>query len=196
MDKLPFSFSEHQAAPPQHHVPRHAMPAYGHDDGRHHQHESVHQQPIAPQPVVQVLSPRGIEYVFLTITLFIGAFGLGASLIAMANDQFHFAVLVFPLVCLLVTIPIFSWLFLRLKQAELADPALRTDPSKRRTTQFTQVVAFIITLFTMIGLITLLMAKIAGEYKGGTAQLILNGLIILLIAGGILAYYWHDEHRA
>src|SRR3954466_2764200 len=37
---------------------------------------------LVPQPVVHVLSPRGVEYVFMTITLFGGALGLIIALIS------------------------------------------------------------------------------------------------------------------
>lgn len=207
MEQQPYSPPEYQPPPPPHsdrqphhgsHVPRHAMPHFEH--AGNHRSEAAHTPPTAPteiipRPVVHVLSPGGIEYVFLTITLFTGAFGLGWTLVAMINNQFRFEVLAFPLACLLVAAPVFSWIFLHLKQAELANPTLRLDASKRRVSQFAQVIAFIIALFTLVGFITALLAKVAGKYSGEMAPLILSAMVIFFIAGGILAYYWHDEHR-
>ena len=173
------------------------QPAIGHVS-RHEQHQAVPERPPAPQlmpqPVVQVLSPRGMEYVFLTICLFIGAFGLGWALIAMVNGNFGVPVLAFPLACMVVAVPVFGWLFLRLKQAELVNPALRADPSKRRTTQLTQIISFITAIFSLVGMITALTAKLAGDYDANAARIIATSLVIFCIAGGILAYYWYDEH--
>lgn len=150
--------------------------------------------PVEPQPVVHVLSPRGVEYVFLTIALFTAAIGLGSVLISLVNGEYGFDILAFPVATLLVSVPIFAWLFLRLKKAELVDPQLRRDPSKRRSTQFTQIVAFLVFFFTLIGFLTLLFMKMAGQYDASAVKLVLNTLVILLISGGLLFYYWRDEH--
>jgi hypothetical protein len=150
---------------------------------------------LIPQPVVQVLSPRGVEYVFLTIALFTGAIGLISALLALVNGKADFSVLAFPVAILLVTVPVFTWLFLRLKQAELTDPSLASDASKRRSTQFTQIVAFITCLFTLIGLVSAIFGKLSSNYNGSMVKVLLDVLVILLVAGGILAYYWADEHK-
>lgn len=146
-------------------------------------------------PVVQVLSPRGVEYVFLIITLFTGAIMLGALLISLINGQSGFSVLSYPLAGLIISLPVFSWLFLRLKKAELNDPSLKLDASKRRSTQFTQIVAFLVSFFTLIGFIGLLFATMGGDYKESLWKTILDVLVVELIAGGILFYYWRDEHQ-
>jgi hypothetical protein len=150
---------------------------------------------IVPQPVVKVLSPRGVEYVFLTIALFTGAIGLASALISLVNGKTDFSVLAFPAATLLVSVPVFAWLFLRLKKAELANPSLQLDPSKRRSTQFTQIFSFIVSFFTLIGCVSFIFAKMAGQYNGSILKVILDVLVILLVAGGILVYYWRDEHR-
>ena len=150
---------------------------------------------VVPQAVVRVLSPRGVEYVFLTIALLTGAIGLTSALISLVNGKTDFNVLEFPAATLLVSIPIFAWLFLRLKKAELLNPSLKLDPSKRRSTQFTQIVSFIITFFTLIGFVSIVFAKMAGQYGGSLVKVLLDVLVILLVVGGILVYYWRDEHR-
>jgi hypothetical protein len=149
-----------------------------------------------PQPVVRVLSPRGVEYVFMAIVLITGAIALAIALLAMVNGSFSFSVLQFPLALLLVSVPVFSWLFLRLKRAELLDPAARLDASKRRSTQFLQIVSFLICFFTLIGFLVTVFMKISGTYSGSIIKVILDVLVILLVAGGILFYYWTDEHKA
>jgi hypothetical protein len=161
-----------------------------------HETAATHQPPImAPQPVVNVLSSRGVEYVFMTITLFGGALGLAFGLLALVNGAILLPVLAVPAALLIVSVPIFARLFLRLKEAELRDPQLRLDPSKRRSTQFIQIVSFLVCFITLIGFVALLFAKVGGEYNGSLSAMILDPIIILAIAGGILGYYWHDEHR-
>lgn len=151
---------------------------------------------VQPQPVVQVLSPRGVEYVFLTIALFTGAFGLGAALIALVNGQTGFDVLSFPVSLMVVAVPVFAWLFLRLKKAELRDPSLALDASKRRSTQFIQIVTFLISFFTLISLVTIVLAKMAGEFDASIGKALLNVLVIEVLSTSILYYYWRDEHRS
>lgn len=151
---------------------------------------------MAPQPVVQVFSPHGIEYVFQTLSLLTGALGLLIVLLSLVNGETGFEVLGFPVAMLLVSLPLFAGLFLRLKNAELRNPALRLDASKRRTTQVVQIVTFLTCLFSMIALVAIIFAKIGGSYDGSIFKAFVNVLIILLVAGGILTYYWREEHRS
>jgi hypothetical protein len=151
--------------------------------------------PVAPVPVVQVLSPRGVEYVFLTINLFTAAVGLISVLLALVNGRTDFSVLVFPVTLLVVAVPLFALFFLRLKKAELQDPNLKLDASKRRSTQVTQVVAYLTSFIALITFVGTLFASVAGEYKGSVGKVALNALVFLVVAGGILAYYWWDEHK-
>jgi len=151
---------------------------------------------ITPQPVVKVLSPRGVEYVFLTVTLFTAAAGLISALIALVNGKTDFGVLEFPTAILVVSVPIFAWLFLRLKKAEVNNPSLRQEPSKRRSTQYIQIVSFVICLFTLIGMLTAIFSKMSGSFGSESLmKLILDAVVILAVLGGILLYYWRDEHR-
>jgi len=148
-----------------------------------------------PQAVVRVLSPRGVEYVFMTVALFTGAIGLATALLALVNGKTSFTVLYFPLSLLLVSVPVFSLFFLRLKQAEVDNPAAKYDPSKRRSTQFIQIISYLICFFTLIGLVAIIFDKVQGSYGGSIVKVILDVLVILLVAGGILFYYWNDEHK-
>jgi hypothetical protein len=186
---MPDPSSIYPPVPPTHHAPE--VPA----TGNFGLDEPAAANSVVPQPVVQVLSPRGVEYVFLTIALFTGAIGLISVLIALVNGKADFSVLAFPVAILLVTVPVFTWLFLRLKQAELNDPSLASDASKRRSTQFTQIIAFIVCLFTLIGLVSAIFGKLSSNYNGSMVKVLLDVLVILLVAGGILAYYWADEHK-
>ena len=149
--------------------------------------------PVNPSAVVQVLSPLGVEYVFMTISLFTAAAGLTAALIALVNGKTGFDVLAFPVALLVVSVPVFALLFVRAKRRELLRPGLRQDPSKRRSTQFTQIVCFVISLFTLVGFLSAVFAKLGGTdmslLKTG-----LDCLVLLVVFGGMLAYYWRDEH--
>lgn len=189
-----FHDQEFTPPPPQPHVSNqtsaHETSAYGFQSTQ----ASVNQT-VIPQPVVKVLSPRGVEYVFMTIALVTGAVGLTSALLALVNGNDSFSVLYFPLALLLVSVPIFSGLFLRLKQAELLDPNARLDASKRRSTQFLQIVSFFICFFTLIGLLATIFAKVSGTYNGSLVKVILDVIVILAVAGGILFYYWNDEHK-
>jgi hypothetical protein len=157
--------------------------------------EPIDQAELMPQPVIQVYSPRGVEYVFMTITLFGGAIGLISALLSVVNGQYSFSVLAFPTAIMLVSMPMYAWLFLRLKAAELANPKLRFDASKRRNTQLIQITGFLVCFFTLIGLLVFVFSKMSGDFDGSIVKVLLNALVILVVSGGILAYYWRDEHR-
>lgn len=150
---------------------------------------------LVPQAVVQVLSPRGVEYVFLTIALFTAAFGLASALLSVVNGQFGYATLSFPVSLLLVGLPIFASLFLHLKKSELRNPSLALDPSKRRSTQVTQVISFVICLFSLVGLVVALFSKMGGQLNTSVGKILLDVGVIVLVFGAILFYYWRDEHQ-
>lgn len=150
-------------------------------------------QPVA---VVKTLSVRGLEYLFMSVALWFGATGLTWTLLAIANGVSSFASLALPVTFLLVSLPIFALFFVRLKKAELANPALRFDPSKRRLSQITQVFAFLACFINVITFVYMMLSKIAGDGDVSVGKAVLNLLIILAVAGGLLAYYWHDEHRS
>ena len=117
-------------------------------------------------------------------------------LLAIANGSASFSSIALPVTFLLVSIPVFALFFIRLKRAELATPALRFDPSKRRLSQITQVFAFLACFINVITFVYMLLSKMAGEGGISIVKATLNLIIILVVAGGILAYYWYDEHRS
>ena len=148
-----------------------------------------------PVPVVRVLSPVGVEYVFLILTLFIGAIALIAVLISLVNGKADFSVLAFPAAVLTVTVPVFAVIFLHLKRLETRLPGLRLDASKRRSTQFAQIFAFGACLATLIGFVFDVFSKLGGQGGPSIMKAALDALCVLVVAGGMLAYYWHDEHN-
>src|SRR3972149_10185527 len=148
-----------------------------------------------PVAVVQALSVRGVEYAMMTFSLWLVAGSVIWVLIALINGGTSFKMLVLPTAILIACVPVFGYLFLRLKREELAKPELRFDPSKRRLSQFTQIIAFSACLFNVIGFIYLVLQKAAGESGPTIVKSFLTMLIVLIVAGGVLAYYWWDEHK-
>ncbi|HET8709109.1 MAG TPA: DUF5671 domain-containing protein, partial [Candidatus Saccharimonadales bacterium] len=155
----------------------------------------AHDDKVNPVPVVQVLSVRGVEYFLFTVMLWSAAIDLGWILLALVNGGAHFDILAYPVASLIVGLPIFGFLFLRLKEAELANPQLKLEPSKRRLTQITQIVSFLVCFFNLVAFVYLILSKVSGQLQMSFGKMCLDVLIILVIAGGILAYYWHDEHK-
>jgi len=148
-----------------------------------------------PVPVVKVLSPYGVEYIFLTLTLFVAAGALMGVLLLLVNGKFGFDLLSFPTAVLAVTVPTFAGLFLHLKKLELRMPSLRLDASKRFSTQTTQIVSFAVSLFTLIGFVFAIFAKLGGQGTVSIGKAALDALAVLVVSGGVLAYYWRDEHK-
>lgn len=148
-----------------------------------------------PVAVVKVLSVKGVEYAMMTLALWFGASAISWILLAIINSYSGFSVLAFPVSLLLVSLPIFAFLFLRLRKAELANPTLRFDPSKRRLSQITQIFTFITCVFNITFFVYTIMTKIGGKNSTSLLKEFLSLLVILVIAGGILTYYWFDEHR-
>ncbi len=148
-----------------------------------------------PVPVVKVLSVRGVEYAMMSILLWFGAGSLITVLVTLVMGGTDFDNLAFPVSMLLVCLPAFAWLFLRLRKAELDDPALRLEPSKRRFSQITQILSFLTCFFTIVTVIYTLVSKVGGNDVGNIGKVLGVSAVILAIAGGILTYYWFDEHK-
>ena len=149
---------------------------------------------LRPTPDVTVLSPFGIEYVFLTIALLLSAGSLIAVLLALVNGNFDASVLSLPAAVLTVSVPTFALLFLRLKKLELTLPELRFDASKLRSTQLVQIVTFVACLLAAMTFVFSVFASISGEGSLPFWKAALDALCVIVVAGGILAYYWRDEH--
>lgn len=149
-----------------------------------------------PTPVVKVLSVRGVEYGLMTFMVWFGAASLIWILVSIASGDANFDILAAPISLLLTSLPVFAYLFVRLRRAELANPALRTEPSKRRFSQLTQFVSFFVVFFNLVGLIYALVATAGGNEGMPLGETALTTLIVTLVAGGVFAYYWFDEHRA
>lgn len=162
----------------------------------YNQFSSNQAQPQPPVAVVKVLSPVGVEYVFMTFTLFITALAVIGILLTFIHSGMSYAALIFPTATLVIALPVFATLFLHLKRLELQTPSLRLDPSKRRSTQLIQVISFLVCFFTLISFVYAVMASVGGLIDTPVSKIALDALAVLVVAGGILAYYWRDEHKA
>jgi len=149
-----------------------------------------------PVPVVRVLSTRGVEYGMMAIALWVAATTMAWVLLNMLNGGGGFDTVVVPTSSLVICLPVFGLLFLRLKKAELAAPEIRLDPSKRRWSQTTQFLAYIVLLVNFIYFVYTIMQHASGGHAPSIGKSLINLVVVTLIAGGVLAYYWHDEHRA
>jgi hypothetical protein len=163
----------------------------------------LHVKSMAPVAVSSVASQKGFEY----LLMFIALWAVAASFMTLLNfairGDMSGGVAAFPVTILLVGLPIFAFFFLRLKKAELKDPDLRKDASRRRALQITQLVTF---GAVVIHLVTLLYGFIrscdqaVASYSYSTCDKsdgkdVLHFLVTLVIAGGIFLYYWFDERN-
>lgn len=148
-----------------------------------------------PVPVVRVLSTRGVEYGMMTIALWVAASTLAWIILNLVNGSGGFDSVVVPTASLVVCLPIFGLLFLRLKKAELANPALKLDASKRRWSQTTQFLAYLAVLINLIYFVYTLLQHLSDSKGPSIGKSLINLTVILVIAGGVLLYYWRDEHR-
>ena len=156
---------------------------------------SADEEPSMPIAVVRVLSTRGVEYGMMTIALWVSAITLAWVILNMANGGGGFDTLVVPTASLVICVPVFGLFFLRLKKAELAKPSLRLDPSKRRWSQTSQFLAYISLLVNFIYFVYSLLLHVSGGKGPAITKSLINLVVVLVIAGGVLLYYWRDEHK-
>lgn len=153
-------------------------------------------RPAEPSvPVVKVLSVRGVEYGLMTFMVWFGAASIIWCLLALVNGSAGFDNLAFPVSLLLTALPVFGFLFIRLRKAELANPALRTEPSKRRFSQLTQFLAFFASFVSVLTYVYILISAASGSEGTSLVKSGLSSLVVLVVAGGVFTYYWFDEHR-
>jgi len=166
---------------------------------------------VIPEPVISTYSTRGLEYLIMLISLGIAASSLGSLLHSSVNqvlgstDQlFGTTIVSLASAALVVTLPIFIFLFLRLKKAELAQPNFKSDPSRKRAIQIMIILTYLVGIGNIISyLFTIFNAgkADANSYLGtsgpaiGIAGNLLHLLITIVVAGSIFAYFWYDEHR-
>ncbi len=174
-------------------------PPPGHGDDN-----SLSRHNDGPIAVVQQRTTRGLEYTIMFLAMGVTAISLGALLHHIVDNSFNagssdstFAS--YAAAALIVSLPIFALLFLRLRRAEMSETALRDDPSRRHAVQITLVVAFLWGLFRLV---TYIYSLLSGADSSGYSSNVsaptgnlLHMLITVCIAGLIFTYYWVDEHH-
>jgi hypothetical protein len=152
----------------------------------------------APISVVENLTARGFEYKLFSVSLVLSlaALLLIANFMISGNGDWNASA--FPVTMLVVTGPIALLLFIRLHHAELMQPALKHDASRRKVLQAIQLVTFL----TVVGHTIILLYLLLSGYYNSTdnghpsfASGVLRWVVTLLLAGGTFWYYWRDEHR-
>ena len=161
-------------------------------------------QNASPIAVIQQRTTKGLEYTIMFLALGITAISLGQLLHSLVDSSFgansSSGLSTYASSAILVALPIFAILFLRLKKAENANPTIRTDASRRHAVQLTLIVTFIWGIFRLTTYVYSLLNGGGGDSYLGTDNTsgvanFLHTITTLVIAGGIFAYYWIDEHR-
>ena len=152
---------------------------------------------LRPVPTVKMFSTRGMEYAMMSLALWIVAVSLAWILMNLVNDSRSFNFLVVPTSALVVSLPIYAAFFIRLKRAEINNPKLRFDPSRRRWLQLTQFLAYIVCLVNLIILVYELLLRYGTDRTNlpSLGRVVADAGVVLLISFVLLAYYWVDEHR-
>lgn len=177
---------------------------------------SSNDRPIA---VVQSLSVRGFEYSIMFLSLWASAVAmiiLGINTINDIYDKTNGSYTygsgnsgsTLAITMLLVTFPVFAYMFLRLKKAEYNEPDLRHDSSRRKWTQLTMLVSFLSAVgFTIYFIYQLISPESAGstyfDEGNGTystsstpiLQRFFQTLVSLVVSGTIFAYYWREDRK-
>lgn len=165
-----------------------------------------------PVAVVQTLSTRGLEYHIMFSALFISSIATGLLLnyaitkfIASSTADADWWGLTFNYMvsALIVSTPIFFWLFARLKKAESSDSSLRSDPARKSSIQSVLKISFVIGIihvityvYALISMLTHSNNEFVGSTGGNILEITLRLIVTLVIAGGIFWYYWSEEHRS
>ncbi|HEY5442291.1 MAG TPA: DUF5671 domain-containing protein, partial [Candidatus Saccharimonadales bacterium] len=115
--------------------------------------QSITVDPDHPLAVSEVYSTYGIEYLIMFVSLAAAAIGLGSLLDAIVDlvgsksgGSLGAFLNPYAEAALIVSFPIFVFLFLRLESKEEADPSLIADASRRRGMQIVLVISFVVIL--------------------------------------------------
>ena len=163
--------------------------------------------PEHPLAVTEVYSTYGIEYIIMLISLAVAAVSLASVLNAVISligkNAGSITSLLDPYseASLIVSFPIFAYLFLRLEAKEEQDPTLLSDASRRRAMQVVLIASF------ALGLIALT-TFLGGVFSGGSPLSAYSGssgssgvtnffhtLVNVVLAGGVFGFFWYKLHK-
>lgn len=166
----------------------------GHRNGYDHHEPKAASPYSSPKKRAGRAGARGVEYIFLTIALLTAASSLMVVLInwidgSFLNGQSDFYTISFPASALIISLPVFALLLMDVRRAESRQAGLRSNPYKKWSALFVRIVAFTTCFFTLIGMVYGIFTHAGGESEGSLSILFVNTAVILVVAGGILAYY-------
>lgn len=153
--------------------------------------------------VVSYRSTAGLEYLITFISLWVAAMSLASVMHSLIDtlvgnsDSFYEGIATFATSAMLVSLPIFIFMFLRLKKREIWEPVIRTDPSRKAAVQLTLIITFVIALGRTAYWIYQLMNVGNMPLVGNASYLseTLHALVTVGVSGLIFGYYWVDDHR-
>ena len=148
----------------------------------------------APNPLTQreeTVRLKMFEYSIMFLTLWVAALAMFWLFNGLLFGS-DYSELKFPLTAIIVCLPVFLVLFLRVRKHEERDPELKHISGRLHLVQNSEGVAFVILLIHTI--------YVLYQFLSGTtdnlAQQFLSWIGSLVLFGGIFAYYWFDTHRA
>jgi hypothetical protein len=150
-------------------------------------------------------SAKGFEYIIFFITLGIVALSLAAMmhnlvdlLVQTEKYSFYRETLSFSVAALVVVLPIFLFLLLKLKKDELKHPSIKLDPSRRRAIQLLMLITFLIGVIKLVAFVYNILGTAEPSYYGRETNILaelLHALVTIGVAGGIFIYYWKEQSR-
>lgn len=154
-----------------------------------------------PMPVISNLSTKGFEYSIMFASLWFSTLGLAGLLnsqvgkiIGESSGAGSFDV--FWVTILIVFAPIFGLMFLRLKKAEINNPSLLKDPSRKRLSHVTQFATFIAgAIYLIYFVFSLMNGDVGTEYGMSFAELVAHLAVTMAVVGFVFFYYWREEHK-
>lgn len=147
----------------------------------------------------------GLRYLLMLLVMGVCAIALGALLHNLIDLSFGFTggtdgLVTYATSTLLVALPVFAMLFLQIKRAEAASPAMTIDKWSRLPIQVTLVVAFLWGLFRLVGYVYSLVNggaedPLLGSNIDSSLGNLAHTVVTVGIAGSILAYWWQAPRR-
>lgn len=150
-------------------------------------------------------SAKGFEYIIFFITLGVVALSLAAMmhnmidlLIETEKYSFYRETLSFSVATLVVVMPIFILLMLKLKKDEIKNPRIKLDPSRRRAIQLLMLVTFLVGLIKLVAFVYNILGVAEPSTYGRETNIlaeVLHAFVTIGVAGGIFLYYWREQSK-
>ena len=141
-------------------------------------------------------SVRGFEYLIYYITMGLSAFSIAALLHLVADELYGSRSIYqesqsFWVAMLIVTLPVFLTLMIRLRKAELKTPEIKKDSTRRRATQLMLLITFLVGIGRIIGFVFNIIG--GGTSEDPITEELLHTLITVSTAGLIFFPLWLED---